>query len=72
MNRILIAAALVSFLAAPAAAQDKKYSVVYDKSSKKCSVTLAPPTPTERFSMMGIYGSELEAKQAMKGMSECK
>ncbi len=30
------------------------------------------PTDTEKFSMMGVYGSEADAHMAMKGMMACK
>jgi hypothetical protein len=30
------------------------------------------PTDTEKFSMMGQYGSEADAKMAMAGMTACK
>lgn len=72
MSKLMIAAALIAALATPALAQSKKAFVVYDKSTKTCSVTLTAPTETEKFSMMGTYGSSYEAEQAMAGMKECK
>ena len=72
MKTLVIAATLISVLTAPALAQTKKYHVVKNKQTGKCSVALSAPTETEKFSMMGIYGSEANAKMAMKGMRDCK
>jgi hypothetical protein len=62
---------LVAAFAAPALAMGPFY-VMFDNTSKKCSVTKAPPTDTAKFAMMGEYGSEADAKMAMKGMMACK
>ena len=70
MKRYLLAALLVGALAAPASAAT--FYVMFNKTSKQCSVATTPPTETEKFSMMGQYGSEAEAKKALSGMKECK
>ena len=72
MKTFVIAATMLSVLATPALAQSQKYHIVKNKQTGKCSVALSAPTETEKFSMMGIYGSELNAKMAMKGMKDCK
>jgi hypothetical protein len=71
MKRYLLAALVVGVFAAPAFAADTFY-VMFDKTKKQCSVATTPPTETEKFSMMGQFGSEAEAKKAMAGMKECK
>lgn len=71
MKKILIAAALVGVFAAPALAKDNYY-VVFDKAKKSCFMSRTAPSDTEKFSMMGIYGSEANAHMAMTGMMACK
>ena len=71
MKRYLLAALLVGVFAVPASAADTYY-VMFDKTKKQCSIATTPPTETEKFSMMGQYGSEQAAKQAMSKMKECK
>ena len=71
MKRLILAATLVSVFAAPALAMGPFY-VMFDNKTKKCSVVKAPPTDTAKFAMMGEYGSEADAKMAMKGMMSCK
>ena len=39
---------------------------------KMLDVSGPRPTETEKFSMMGQYGSEADAKMAMAGMTACK
>lgn len=70
MKKILIAATLITAFAAPAYAAE--FHVMFDKTTKKCSISKTAPSETEKFSMMGIYGSEADAQMAMKGMSKCK
>lgn len=70
MTRYLLAALLVGALAAPASAAT--FYVMFDKTKKQCSIATTAPTETEKFSMMGQFGSEAEAKKAMSGMKECK
>ena len=70
MKKYILAAALLGASALPAYAAS--YYVMFDHTTKKCSVALAAPTETEKFSMMGIYGSEANAKMAMSGMMQCK
>jgi hypothetical protein len=48
------------------------YYVMFNKATKQCSIATTPPTETEKFSMMGQYGSELAAKQAVSKMKGCK
>ena len=71
MKKYLIAAALIAGFAAPAVAMDTFY-IVFDKTSKKCTMVTTQPTDTEKFSMMGQYGSEADAHMAMEGMTRCK
>ena len=70
MKKYLLAATLVAAFAIPANAAT--FYVMFDKTAKKCSVSKTPPTETEKFSMMGQYGSEADAMMAMKGMTHCK
>ena len=70
MTRYLLAALLVGALAAPASAAT--FYVMFDKTKKQCSIATTTPTETEKFSMMGQYGSEAEAMTAMSKMAECK
>jgi len=71
MKKYFLAATLIAAFAVPASAAS--YYIMFDKVTKKCSIGRGtPPTETEKFSMMGIYGSELNAKMAMVGMTECK
>jgi hypothetical protein len=69
-TKYLLAAALIGAFAAPASAAS--FYVMFNKQTKKCSIALSAPTETEKFSMMGIYGSEANAKMAMAGMTQCK
>lgn len=71
MKKLLIAATLLGALAVPALAMDGFY-IVFDKTAKKCTMSRSAPTDTEKFSMMGSYGSEADAHMAMKGMTACK
>ena len=69
-TKYLLAAALIGVFAAPASAAS--FYVMFDKQTKKCSISTTAPSETEKFSMMGIYGSEANAKMAMHGMMKCK
>lgn len=69
MTKYLIAAALIVAFAAPANAAAY---VMYNKSTRTCSVSRTAPTTSERFSMMGIYGSAFMARRAMHGMMKCR
>ena len=71
MKKFLIAATLITAFAAPALAMGPFY-VVFDHTTKKCSMVQTPPTETTKFAMMGEYGSEADAHMAMKGMMACK
>jgi hypothetical protein len=71
MKKTLIVATLISAFAVPALAMGPFY-VMFDNTTKKCSVVKAPPTDTAKFAMMGEYGSEADASMAMKGMMSCK
>jgi len=71
MKTYLLTATLVGVLATGAMAAGPFY-VVFDKTTKTCSMAKTPPTDTEKFSMMGQYGSEADAKMAMHGMTACK
>ncbi len=70
MSKYLLTAALVAAFAVPAHAAE--FHVMFDETTKKCSVSKTAPSETEKFSMMGIYGSEADATMAMKGMTKCK
>jgi hypothetical protein len=70
MKKYILAAALIGAFAAPAFAGS--FYVMFDPATKTCSIATTAPTETEKFSMMGIYGSEANAKMAMAGMSQCK
>jgi hypothetical protein len=70
MKRYLLAALLIGVSAVPASAAT--FYVMFNKATKQCSIATHAPTETEKFSMMGQYGSETEAKKAMSGMKECK
>ena len=71
MKKSLLAATLICAFAAPVLAQAGPFYIVFDKTSKTCSMVQAPPTDTEKFSMMGQYNSEADANMAMSGMTKC-
>lgn len=71
MKKYILAAALIGAFAAPSFAATSYY-VMFNKATKTCSISTAAPSETEKFSMMGIYGSEANAKMAMAGMTECR
>lgn len=71
MKKILLAATLMSAFAVPALAMDSFY-IVFDNTTKKCSMSKTAPTDTEKFSMMGSYSSKHDAHMAMAGMTRCK
>ncbi len=70
MKKYILAAALIGAFTVPAYAGS--FYVMFNKDTKKCSIATTAPSETEKFSMMGIYGSEANAKMAMAGMSHCK
>jgi len=70
LKKYLLAAALVAAFAVPAYAAE--FHVMLDKTTKKYSVSKTAPSETEKFSMMGTYGSEADTMMAMKGMRKCK
>ena len=69
-TKYALALALITAFTVPASAAS--YYVMYDKRTGSCSVSKAAPTTSERFSMMGIYGSAFMAKRAMNGMMKCR
>jgi hypothetical protein len=71
MKKYLLAATLISAFAVPILAAGDFY-IVFDKTTKTCSMARSAPTDTEKFSMMGQYGSEADAHMAMAGMTKCK
>lgn len=71
MKKLLIAATLVSVFATPVLAKDSYY-IVFDKTKHTCFMSRTAPSDTEKFSMMGIYGSEANAHMAMAGMMACR
>jgi hypothetical protein len=70
MKKLLLAATLVSAFAAPVLASEGFY-IVFDKTTKTCSMVKEIPTPSDRFSMMGRYNTETDAHMAMEGMTAC-
>jgi hypothetical protein len=70
MKQLLIALTLVA-VAAPALAANPFY-VMFNKTTKSCFISRSAPTETEKFSMMGVYGSAYMAKMAMHGMMACR
>jgi hypothetical protein len=68
MKKYLLAATLIVAFTVPANAAAY---VMYNKSTGKCSVSRTAPSTSERFSMMGIYGSAFMARRAMSGMMKC-
>jgi hypothetical protein len=71
MKKYLLAATLTGAFVFPVLAMDSYY-IVFDKTTKKCSMSRSAPTDTEKLRMMGTYGSEADAKMAMAGMTRCK
>jgi hypothetical protein len=71
MKKYLLAAMLIGAFAVSASAGGTFY-VMFNKETKQCSIATSPPTETEKFAMMGQYGSEADAKMAMHGMTRCK
>jgi hypothetical protein len=69
MKKIILAATLLVAFAVPASAA---HYVMYNKSTGTCSISKSAPTTSERFSMMGIYGSAFMARRAMAGMMHCR
>jgi hypothetical protein len=69
MKKIVLAVTLLVAFAVPASAA---HYVMYNKSTGTCSISKSAPTTSERFSMMGIYGSALMARRAMAGMMHCR
>lgn len=72
MKKHLLATVLLCAFTLPVLAQAGPFYIVFDKTTKKCSMSRSAPTDTEKFSMMGIYGSEADAHMAMAGMTACK
>jgi hypothetical protein len=70
MKKIMLAAILIVAFAVPASAAS--FYVMYDKATRTCSISKSAPTTSERFSMMGIYGSAYMARRAMGGMMKCR
>ena len=70
MKKYLVATTFIIAFASPAFAD--AFYVMMDNTTHKCSVSKTAPTDTEKFSMMGQYGSEAEAMSAMHKMAKCK
>ena len=70
MKKYLLAAILIVAFAVPASAG--AFYVMYDKVTRTCLISKSVPSTSERFSMMGIYGSEYMAQRAMAGMMKCR
>ena len=70
MKKYLLAAILIVAFAVPASAG--AFYVMYDKVTRTCSISKSAPSSSERFSIMGVYGSEYMAHRAMAGMMKCR
>jgi hypothetical protein len=70
MKKYLLAATLIAAFAVPASA--KPHYIMYNKATKTCSISKTAPSETEKFSMMGVYGSGYMATRAMHGMMKCR
>ena len=70
MKKYFLAAILIVAFAVPASAG--AFYVMYDKATRTCSISKSAPSTSERFSMMGIYGSAYMAQRAMAGMMKCR
>lgn len=70
MKKCLLAAILIAGFSVPASA--KPHYIMYNKATKTCSISKTAPSETEKFSMMGVYGSAFMAKRAMHGMMKCR
>ena len=68
--KCVLAAAIIAAFAVPASAAS--FYVMYDKRTGKCVMSKSAPSTSERFSMMGVYGSSFMAKRAMRGMMKCR
>jgi hypothetical protein len=72
MKRSLIAGLLVAALATPAFAA-AQYYVAQNNSTHKCSVVAHKPDGTKLILLgSGGFKTKSEARDALKGMSECK
>lgn len=69
-TKYALALALITALTVPAFAAS--FYVMYDKRTGSCSVSKTAPSTSERFSMMGVYGSAYMANRAMRGMMKCR
>jgi hypothetical protein len=69
-TKYVLALALITAFSVPASAAS--YYVMYNKKTRTCSVSNTAPSTSERFSMMGVYGSAYMAKRAMRGMMKCR
>lgn len=73
MQKYLIAAALIVGFSAPALAVETFY-IMFDNTMKgagACSIMTSEPSDTNRYKMMGKYGSKADAESAMHSMKEC-
>ena len=71
MKKTLIAAAVMTAIAAPAFAQS--FYVVQDVKTKKCTITESKPTTTETTVVSGdtVYKTRSEAEAGMKTVKIC-
>jgi hypothetical protein len=71
MKKTLIAAAVMTIVAAPAFAQS--FYVVQDVKTKKCTITETKPTSTETTVVSGgsVYKTRTEAESGMKTIKVC-
>jgi hypothetical protein len=73
MQKYLIAAALIVGFSVPALAVETFY-IMFDNTMKgagACSIMTSEPSDTNRYKMMGKYGSKADAESAMHSMKEC-
>ena len=71
MKKYVLAAVLIGAFAGSALATEGFY-IVFDNTTKKCTMMTTKPTDMSRYKMMGTYSSESAAHAAMSGMKECK
>ena len=78
MNRLVLAVALASTIAAPAFAQStttttQEYYVVQDASTKKCTIVDKKPTTTTMVQVGPMaFKSRTEAESGMKTIKVCE
>src|SRR5262245_12030930 len=70
MKKFLVAAVVIASFAAPAFAVET-YFIMFDNTMKGCTIMNSEPSDTQRYKLMGKYGSKAEAETAMHSMKGC-